>query len=247
MEMKALIKRVAGTIYESSDYESFVIMKENRKVTLNSRKVENLRNSIHKFGQLIPGIINENNEIIDGQHRLYVAKLLSIPFKFIICSGLRIAEVLEVNNSQKCWQTEDYLQSYIAQGNTNYQVLERFRKNYNKLSLMNIRALLGDKRRDGKFSEGLLVIDEATLCRANRIAAFIYAISEVYPSYNRRSFVSAVITMSDNPNFKEDIFLTHLAANKQGLYDCVNTVGYLKCMQELYNRGLSHKSRIILV
>jgi hypothetical protein len=246
--MTAIIKKEVSKIYESSDYDSFVIMKENRKVTLNSRKVEYLRTSMHKFGQLIPGIINEKNEIIDGQHRLYVAKLLSIPFKFLVCPGLTIREVLEVNNSQKAWVAEDYLQSYVAQDNENYKLLDRFHKNFDKLSLMNVRLLFGDdSRNNGDFSEGLLKIDADACCRANKIAILLYYIADIYPKYNKKSFVKAIITLVKDPGFKEDVFIAHLSANRQGLYDCVTTTAYLKCLQDLYNRGLSQKNRIVLV
>ena len=237
----------AGIIYESDDYSMFNILSSNRKVYLNGRKMEKLVKSISSFGQLLPGVINDKYEVIDGQHRLSAAKILGKPFKFIIVPGLSINQVIEVNNSQKTWTSEDFLQSYIERGNENYKTLDRFRKAYDKLSLMNIRALLGDNRLSGSFEEGGLEIHDYDIIRANKIANFIYKIANVYPNYNRRSFITAVISMYKTPKFEESTFLRHLLANRNGLYDCINIKNYLRCFESLYNKGLQQNSRIRLV
>ena len=244
------IKHSVDSVWESSDYDSFIIMKDNRNVVLNSRKIDNLRKSMATFGQIIPGIVNEKNEIIDGQHRLTVAKLLRIPFKFIIYEGLTIASVIEVNNSQKAWTMEDYMNSYIAQGNTHYMALDRFHKNFDKLSLITCRVLLENRSNssntDSKFSEGGFVVNPKGLAFAIHVAAVLYKIAEVYKGYNKHSFVSALLCMFNTEGFKEEIFLNHLSNNRQGIYDCINRAGYLRCLEELYNYGMG-KNRIRLI
>ena len=65
-------------------------------------------------------IVNENYEIIDGQHRFDVIKELGLPLNYVICGGYGLNEVHILNQNSKTWNVDDYLDGYCLLGYTDY-------------------------------------------------------------------------------------------------------------------------------
>ena len=99
--------KINSDVMKSSDYEKFSILEQNRVV--NDKHVNELVVSIQNSGQLTPIIINENFEIIDGQHRFDACRILKIPVMYLISYKTSINEVILMNNTQKSWKLHDYL------------------------------------------------------------------------------------------------------------------------------------------
>jgi hypothetical protein len=64
--------------------------------------------------------VNENYEIIDGQHRFKAAQELGLPVNIIICPGYSIKDVQRLNANQKEWKLIDYLDGFCEEGETEY-------------------------------------------------------------------------------------------------------------------------------
>lgn len=115
-------------IYSTTDYGQFKRVVGNRKV--NKTHVNKLVKSISKENHLeqYPGIVNSELFIYDGQHRLAAAEILQVPFYYQIEEtdiGLDMVRTLQL---QKSWSMEDYLESFIEQGNPHYVRLREFMK-----------------------------------------------------------------------------------------------------------------------
>lgn len=107
-------------IYETVDYDMFRQMLGNRDIKGESKIV----NSIKKVGYVInPIIVNEKNEIIDGQNRLEALRSLGLPVYFVVQEGLDVEACRYLNIGQTNWTTEDYVYSYADEGNPNYRRL----------------------------------------------------------------------------------------------------------------------------
>jgi hypothetical protein len=138
MEIKSLnqlpdetIRRRTGQpskVESTKDYDRFVFKRGNRPVR---RRVVNLMLAIEKHNQLTeyPILVSERAdgklEIADGQHRFEAAKALKVPVFYIKSrQPLTIEQIANANQLQKGWSPYDWLDSWIARGNQEYQDLE---------------------------------------------------------------------------------------------------------------------------
>ena len=109
-------------VYETVDYGQFHLLKGNR--FLDPRRVEMLKKSIKEYGYIgAPIVVNENDEVIDGQHRLTACRELRVPVRYIRVRGLGLDHCRTLNINAKNWSLLDYCLSYAARGNENYERL----------------------------------------------------------------------------------------------------------------------------
>lgn len=128
-------------IKQTTDYDQFKTIVGNRLVT--PGQVTRLAGSILKKNMLAqdPIIVNEKMEVIDGQHRLEVAKNNKLPIYYIVLEGANILDVMNLNQVQKAWKSKDFIESYAARGNENFVWFHEFIKE-NKLSVSTALTLL---------------------------------------------------------------------------------------------------------
>ncbi len=108
----------------TKDYKIFKELPGNRKV--DTQHVKELIRSLTSRGNLInnfPIVVNENMEIIDGQHRLAALKELGWEVAYRVEEGLTINTVRDINSAQRNWNWRDYAVSYMELGNDNYRRL----------------------------------------------------------------------------------------------------------------------------
>jgi len=111
-------------VQSTKDYARFKFLRGNRDLT--ESNVKSIQAQIAQFGQRIPIITNERNEVIDGQHRLEACKRLGIPVKFIVDIGATIDHVISANIVGRKWNVADYVKRYESEGNKNYEQLRIF-------------------------------------------------------------------------------------------------------------------------
>lgn len=119
---------ITGKTYRTNDYSLFKRLEGNRDVL--SARVNKIKRSIETNGYIFnPIVVNEKYQIIDGQGRFEVLKLLNLPIDFVICEGAGLEECVVLNASGTIWKMKDYIDSYCELGNENYI---RFRRVINK-------------------------------------------------------------------------------------------------------------------
>ncbi|MEI5993743.1 ParB N-terminal domain-containing protein [Candidatus Enterococcus mansonii] len=146
-----------GKIYETEEYDKFKYLKGNRKVKRNP----SLEKSILKKGMLIPIVVNENFEILDGQSRYEIAKKHGKKLFYRISEGVGISEVIDLNNTKKAWNIDDYINKYVVDGNSEYEKLQNLSKQYKNIPRsaliaaaqgeLNLGLQSGQNIREGKF------------------------------------------------------------------------------------------------
>jgi hypothetical protein len=108
-----------GQVYKTTDYSIFKYIDSNRVV--NKHHVQELILSMERYPDLIPKnpiLVNENMEIIDGQHRLQAASTLHSPIYFTIANNTTVETAQLMNRLQRSWQLMDFARSY-AKNNDN--------------------------------------------------------------------------------------------------------------------------------
>jgi hypothetical protein len=122
---------VQNHVYKSTNYGLFETQSGNRK--LNDANFKRLKKSINeKDGgtnllHASPIIVNENMEIIDGQHRFWAAKELGLEVYYIVVRGCGLEETRILNQVSKKWDADDFLNAYCELGNENYEDYKTFK------------------------------------------------------------------------------------------------------------------------
>ena len=94
--------------YITTDYNKFSYVKINRDI--NRKYVAKLKNSMKEKGYVGPGIlVNENLEILDGQHRFISCQELGIPVKYIVKTGYSIEEIAALNMNGHNWNVNTFM------------------------------------------------------------------------------------------------------------------------------------------
>lgn len=126
---------ILNQVYGTKDYGKFVFVDNNREVTENIK----LKEDIEKLGILIPIVVNEKMEVMDGQHRIRIAGQLGITVPYIVEFGFGKQEFLSINTTPKNWNLLDYVKSHAMEGIQEYIDFKELIENYN----VNIGALCG--------------------------------------------------------------------------------------------------------
>src|SRR5690625_3928347 len=118
--------KIINQVYETNNYSLFKNVKENRQFSENM----NLKSEVEKHGILVPIIVNEKYEIVDGQHRVHYAKALGIPVPFVVQEGYGREEIISINNSGKKWKLINFINMYAQEGLSDYQKMMELTKKY---------------------------------------------------------------------------------------------------------------------
>lgn len=243
--------KVINQVYETNDYTIFKQLAGNRPY--NMPNIRRLKDSFAKKQIENPIIVNENFEVIDGQHRLKTCSELGIPVHFIICNGLGLQEVQMLNTNMSNWKKEDYLNSYCNMGLEPYLQFREFMDEYPEFGIAACEALLSQKlsggnlsRRDKEhttnqsgqiaikyFENGDLHIPDLNLSRKQ--ADMILQIKPFYNGFNRQTFVRAMISLFRHPNFDFETFIKKLEMQPTALGHCNNVGQYKELIEDIYN------------
>ena len=148
----------------TTDYDRFKFRPDNRK-QISQAHVDSLTRSLDQKNLLPirPIIVNEEMEIIDGQHRFLAAKKLGLPISYEVMKDFDEADIIKMNFS-KSWNNEDYLNFYCKQGKPEYLKLRAFIRKYN-ISVIVATTILGGKQKVSfsSFKKGEFVFNEEEL------------------------------------------------------------------------------------
>lgn len=148
-----------STIHETSDLSIFKMLPHNRPVV--HSHVIRLAGSMADRPHLRPArpvLVNEANQVIDGQHRLKASELNGQSVFFMVVPGLTIDDARLLNALQRTWSLLDYAYSYAS---SNVPAYKQFVKNYEARELppsviMEFMTVNTGSRRQHDFRIGLL-------------------------------------------------------------------------------------------
>ena len=119
MEAMASVKdHIAGGVYETRDYEQFKTLLGNRDIE--PERFRRIEKSMLIKQLPIPIVVNEKNEVIDGQGRLAVCKKHGFPIRYTVCEGLTIDDCFTANVYSTKWSSKDIINRYAKTGDEDY-------------------------------------------------------------------------------------------------------------------------------
>jgi hypothetical protein len=237
-----VVNQNVGTLYMSYNYDQFKIMSGNRPT--NNGHVQQLKRSFELRQLIVPVLVNDKMEIIDGQHRVEVCRQLGLPVYFIILQKYGIREVQMLNTNMKNWSVEDYLACYCNEGIEDYIKYREFRAKFGFDHQVSLAFLMGST---GKyhmiFNEGNLKVKSYE--KAERAAQMISEFAHLYKGYKRKTFVFAMMAIMKNPEYNHQEMIDKVALQQTRLVDCPTVDTYISLMEELYNYHRAKSKRVL--
>ncbi len=224
-------------IYRTKNYSMFKTILGNRE--LDEGHLKKLERSVLKKNLLscFPIVVNQRLQIVDGQHRLEVAKRLDLPVFYVIEVKTGIEDVVTVNTSTKSWSSQNFVDLYVKKGNENYVVLDNFCKKFCVPVSVGLQ-LLGSVDNAGayrKFKYGLFVAKDVN---------FAYEVGNIVTEIRKhceggigrsRDLITAIIFIvrkseMDIKKLLAKIERRHLKIEGKG-----NVKDYLREFEDIYN------------
>lgn len=229
---------VCGQIFKTYKYDSFKRMEGNR--SLNRANLSKLRQSMAEEYLFDPIKVNEKFEVIDGQHRLAICKELGLPVYFHFTPGYGASEMKRLNTSGVKWNKQNFLESYVENGDDDYIEFESIIKKYDMSigSLLKIIAYLNGgfpKQIADQFEDGLFELGDKEL-----IVDFLDKLEDFsfFSCYKTDKFIAAFIKLNQHPNYQHQKMLKKLATHKDKLTKVSTMHEYLSLLcNKIYSYG----------
>ena len=177
-----------STIQSTRDYDKFSLLRGNRLVI--PGHVARLTTSILQKNMLAqnPIIVNEKFDVIDGQHRLEVARNNDLEIFYIVIPGAMLEEIITLNSNNRVWNSMDYVNSYASQGDKDFLWLKEYVEE-NGISISQALLFLFSNEGTGPrmaLRKGRLELSERQKQMAIERANILWAIR---PFMNRSGFI----------------------------------------------------------
>lgn len=227
-------------IQKTKRYEMFKFRDDNRlKIDRNhvNKLVESIRS--RNLLELRPIDVNENMEILDGQHRVLAAKELGVEIYYKIQKELTQNDIILMNVT-KNWTVSDYLNYYVKNQYIEYVKFLRFIEK-NQISIRLGLALTYGKGHDihKKFREGTYVFREEEI---NKEIETCWDTIHLIKQFNGHCFFlstarfwQALMKLIRHPDFDNEHWKKNLKKMIERVSVRVSEKDYLKMMTEIYN------------
>jgi len=227
----------------------FNLLDDNRDI--DDKHVAMLVVSIQRYGQLMPIVVNENMDVIEGQHRLKACMELKIPVAYIISVKSSSKDVAIMNNSQKGWKNKDYLKHFSHSSHNNnapYRKFSEFKEQYPLSFTLCLMLLMGHTNSTGTtehqtFKLGKFKIkDWATACKN---AGHLIELKGLAPNLlDRRKFCVSFLKICRLNNFSFETYLKQVDKYQSKFIRCNNVEDWVSTSIEVYNFRLLKAQRI---
>jgi len=235
---------IANKVLVTRDYGVFNLIVGNRIVK--QRHVNTIKKSLDDHQVKSPIIVNTKMEVIDGQHRLEACRQAGLPVYYIVIEdSLNTIEIQRLNTTHKNWTVGDYTNLYIATGNQHYVTYLMFREKFHFGHNESLAMLTGGKP-SGTLFETFRAGDfkVTDYSKAVMTAQKLLMVKDYYDGYKRRSFVYAMITLFEHPDYDHNEFLKKLSYQTRKMVHVSTLVQYVELIEEIYNFKRSKRNKV---
>ena len=231
---------IFGNIMVTENYDMFKKIGGNRK--LNKANYAKIVKSMKEEQLIIPIVVNEKYEIIDGQHRYTACKDLGKPVYFYMVRGYGLEQVKRANIASSNWKKENYLDMFVAEGNETYKEFEEIKERYdlNISNLLKIFAIVQEKQsaRVGyEFENGTFTLDGKM-----EVLRFLTALEDFnfFKFYKSNNFLIAFTRLYFKSEYDHDKMKTKLITHRNSLEKRSTSDEYLVLLcNRIYSFGVT--------
>lgn len=240
------MKKIADVLV-TRDYNLFTFLRGNRNI--DTANLEKIKESMQEEQLLIPIIVNQNMEIIDGQHRFTAAKELKLPIYYIVNEAYGLEQVLRCNTGgSKKWTNEDFLVQHCEMNNENYIEFKNLCQLYS-VSVSDMMKIFckiqGEKSSIFKqnFRNGSFVMDEKKEAQEFLNALDDFNIDDFYKYNKKGNFIAAFMKLYFRKGYDHEVMKSKLETNSYQLKKCATTDQYLSMLcNKIYSYGGNKKA-----
>jgi len=221
----------------TTNYDLFSFIEGNRDVDLTNTRTKTLAESMVEYGWLdaYPLMVKENGGdtliVMDGQHRLQIAKEFGIPVKYI--TEKQDIDITKINSSSKSWTTLDFVNKFAQEENVHYATLLKFHSE-NPIGLSTCAVLLSNGTASGRvIRNGLYVIKTPT--EAREVVGVWYRLIEIEPSMKKTGAVRALWSCYHLDYFDADRLIEGAQKYEKINREVTSTGGFLELFEDIYN------------
>lgn len=229
------------TIQKSKEYEDFSLIDGNRPVNL--YHVQALKESMEENQELIPAIpivVNEDLEILDGQHRFYALRELGAPIYYVVIQGASLKQIQKLNTTSKAWKMEDYANSYAKIDNENYikfiEIKEKFPEFSYGAVIMFLQKDVKNYTSLKNFKTGLFTLRD-NVEKGIEALEQLRGIGRYYESYSERNFCRAYYNILKHEEFDYDRLMekARIAGSEFGFSKGQPLKNCMRAFEDVYN------------
>ncbi len=231
------MKKMIGKVIVTDEFTMFRRLSGNRSIP--NKRIKKLIESISTFGYIgAPIVINEKNEVVDGQARIEACRTLAMPVPYTVVHGVGIEECKALNAYSTSWDQKDYIEMYAELGNRNYINLMNLMKEYKKLGLRTITfATLGRIASGTEIKMGAYRCSDGTYVMARKALAMI---SNCTPFLNRASgrkdiYANALLVFAYHPNADMEHLAKRMEQKQMDIISVGTVIEALTILEEIYN------------
>jgi glutaredoxin-related protein len=236
-------------IYFTTEYGRFKFLKGNRE--LNERKIDKLVEDIKAgidFLPYCPIIVNEQMEIIDGQHRFMAARKLKTNVHYMIKKDATLEVVPAINSKGSKWRTVDFMNSYVDLGKKEYLKLRDFMEEFPRISLPVAIKVLHDGNTKGSeavdlFREGAFVVSFEE--RAREVAQKLQDFEPYTDNPFSARFVNVMLRLIESELYDHEAMKEKLAQAGKRIENIDSEKSIISNLEEIANHRL--KTRIFII
>lgn len=239
----------------NSTYDLSIFKSLNGNRDLNIGNVERIAKSILENGFLrVPIVVNENYEIIDGQHRVEAAKKANSMVYYVKVKNYNLQTAILLNANSLNWRTIDYVKSFCERGNINYIKLMQLHEANKDFGLNTCAELTTDyiyrlvRNNDNKQSDSIkkgdFIFNDVN--DAEYIFESMRKINSNIPESKSPIYCRSIKICLKNTQFDLSVFVYKV--NKYpDLYRKSNTISVIiSNIEHIYNHNNKTKPRIYL-
>jgi len=234
-------------IYCTKNYSIFKFLKGNRNIDIT--KKNRLKEAMCKKFIINPIKVNENMEILDGQHRFMAAKESEKPIYYYISENEGINEARTINKNMTSWKSWDYVESYALE-NSEYKKLcelprifpEITQKNFFIISAKDSFARTKRTDKTDIIKDGLFKFKNYndTIKRIKQILDYKIIDGIDYTNFY---FISAIWKITRSKKYNHKRMIDRLK-NRPKISPRATVSEYIDVLQEKYNYNLNKKNHL---
>lgn len=234
-------------VLQTTDYHIFKQKLGNRHVT--ELGVNRVMGSMRQGYLEIPIDVNEDMEVIDGQHRLEACKRLELPVFYIVRKGWGVDEANKLNVSRSNWGIRDYMISFAEQGIKKYQSFRSLSEDngisvsitlaaWNGVSTLNSQARYNLKN-------GLLKdLSTEEISMAKEKLERINEMQKYTRLWKGTNFGYAMLRLMDHQDYDHERMVGRLETERMRIDPHSTIEGFVKNLQDIYNHSYGKKNRV---
>lgn len=232
-------------ILTSKDYTKFHFDGTNRPIRSNPRLRKSMK--VHGWLDAYPAHVVKNGAgyiIKDGQHRFLEAEKLGLPVKFVVCNDG--ADIAVINDTQRPWLISDHVHSRAAGGDPHYQYLLQFSKSHDLPVGISASVLCGTDVKNGMgraIRSGRFEVKCSE--HAERVALVVNAARKHVRWASHHLFIDAIRRCFGVKGFDANRLVKKINAHPGMLITQANLDGFLKLIEDIYNRNSQDKLSIV--